>query len=84
MTLLITRTNLNCPHCGFIEELDIPQNYWLVFHTCASCSTQISPLDGDCCVFCSYGDHHCTDKQKEEQTNINTGNLSILDNNKGK
>ena len=22
--LLITRTNLTCPQCGFVEELDIP------------------------------------------------------------
>ena len=24
---IVTRTNLNCPNCGFVEELDIPLDY---------------------------------------------------------
>jgi len=24
---IVTRTNLTCPECGFVEELDIPLNY---------------------------------------------------------
>ena len=78
MDPIITRTNLKCPHCGFVEELDIPQNYWLVFHKCTSCSTQFRPLDGDCCVFCSFGDHHCIDKQKQTLGNDLPGNIQIL------
>lgn len=77
---ITTRTNLTCPHCGFVEELDIPQDFWLVFHTCPSCSTQIRPKSGDCCVFCSYGDHHCTDKQKQAQVNDILGNEPIMGN----
>lgn len=24
---IVTRTNLTCPHCGFVAELDIPLDY---------------------------------------------------------
>ena len=24
---LITKTDLTCPQCGFVEELDIPRDY---------------------------------------------------------
>jgi len=65
MMEIVTRANLTCPECGFVEKLDIPPDYWLIFHNCARCGTKLRPLPGDCCVFCSYGDHPCISKQRE-------------------
>jgi len=62
---IVTCTHLTCPECSYVVELDIPRDYWLAFHTCTSCGTRLRPLPGDCCVFCSYGDHHCIGKQQE-------------------
>lgn len=62
---IVTRTNLTCPECGFVEALDMPPDYCLFFHTCAGCGTRLRPLPGDCCVFCSYANHHCIPKQHE-------------------
>lgn len=62
---VVTRTNLTCPKCGFVETLDTPLDYCLFFHTCTRCETRLRPLPGDCCVFCSYGEHHCIPRQRE-------------------
>ena len=64
---LTTRTNLTCPECGFLEELDIPPDYCLFFHVCGGCGTRLRPQPGDCCVFCSYGGHLCIPRQQEQK-----------------
>ncbi|MCA9865162.1 MAG: hypothetical protein KIS95_05120 [Anaerolineae bacterium] len=63
---IITRTHLTCPVCGAREELEIPADMCLFFHTCATCSARFRPEAGDCCVFCSYGDASCIPQQREQ------------------
>lgn len=29
------------------------------FYTCTGCGVRLKPRQGDCCVFCSYGDTAC-------------------------
>ncbi len=29
------------------------------FYLCVGCNTLLKPRLGDCCVFCSYGEHPC-------------------------
>ena len=62
---IITRTHLTCPVCGAREELDIPADMCLFFHTCSACGTRLRPEPGDCCVFCSYGDSLYIPRQRE-------------------
>jgi hypothetical protein len=64
---IVDHTIITCPICGFREELVIPADYCLFFHTCANCKMQLKPEAGDCCVFCSYGDAPCIPKQVERQ-----------------
>ena len=43
---IITRTHLTCPVCGAREELDIPADMCLFFHTCSACGTRLAPRTG--------------------------------------
>jgi hypothetical protein len=37
----------------------MPDDACVFFFECPECKTLLRPLEGDCCVFCSYGDHKC-------------------------
>ena len=52
-------STITCPHCGHCEPRRMPTNACLYFHDCAGCGRQLRPRQGDCCVFCSYGDVPC-------------------------
>ncbi len=32
---------------------------WQFYYECMNCQAVLRPLDGDCCVFCSYADTLC-------------------------
>ena len=38
---------------------------WQFYYECMNCQAVLRPLDGDCCVFCSYADTLCPPKQME-------------------
>ncbi|MEP6779083.1 MAG: GDCCVxC domain-containing (seleno)protein [Gemmatimonadaceae bacterium] len=52
-------SDLTCPACGFVERLSMPTDACVFFHECTRCNTRLRPLQGDCCVFCSYGSMPC-------------------------
>jgi hypothetical protein len=52
-------SELTCPECGHQERLVMPTDACLFFHECVGCKVLLKPLQGDCCVFCSYGDVAC-------------------------
>lgn len=54
-----TQSTLTCPECGHASKEDMPADACLFFYTCPSCRARLRPLEGDCCVFCSYGDVPC-------------------------
>ena len=60
LTLLAT---LTCPNCGHADRLEMATNSCLYFHVCEGCGLMLSPLAGDCCVFCSYADVDCPPRQ---------------------
>ena len=61
----ITKGTLTCPRCGFKQESEMPTDACQFFHECVNCKTILKPLDGDCCVYCSFGDTLCPIKQAE-------------------
>lgn len=61
-----TRSVVTCPQCGFAREETMPLDACQHFYTCASCGARLTPKEGDCCVFCSYGSVPCPPKQAEE------------------
>ena len=64
-TEITTRANLTCPYCGTEQEAEMPTDVCQFFYECTSCHKVLKPLEGDCCVFCSYADHKCPSMQVE-------------------
>ena len=55
---------ITCPACGHEKAETMPTTYCLYFYDCEGCGTQLKPLEGDCCVFCSYGTVPCPPVQE--------------------
>ena len=55
------KANLTCPHCNYVQEIDIPQNACLAFHKCEKCQKIISVPEKSksCCVVCEHSDKNC-------------------------
>ncbi|MEE3006116.1 MAG: GDCCVxC domain-containing (seleno)protein [Chloroflexota bacterium] len=58
-----TKSILTCPQCGFAEDLEMPTDACQFFHECSGCHTVLRANEGDCCVFCSFGDVKCPSQQ---------------------
>ena len=58
-------STLTCPLCGHEELLVMPEDKCVYFHKCANCGDILKPIEGDCCVFCSYGDVPCPSIQEK-------------------
>jgi hypothetical protein len=67
MKNIITKTRITCPHCGFTKEETMPEDACVFFYECENCNKILKPLEGDCCVFCSFGDVKCPPQQDENQ-----------------
>ncbi|MDQ3193199.1 MAG: hypothetical protein M3Q58_16570 [Bacteroidota bacterium] len=50
---------LTCPKCGLKKEEIMPVDSCQYFFQCEGCKEVLKPLQGDCCVYCSYGSVKC-------------------------
>ena len=62
---IITKATLTCPKCGHHQQSEMPTDACQFFYECLSCQAVLRPLDGDCCVYCSFADQLCPAKQQE-------------------
>lgn len=62
----VLQSTITCPKCGHRVEETMPTNACLFFYDCPACHARLKPLEGDCCVFCSYGSVSCPPIQKGE------------------
>ncbi len=58
MTPILIST-IRCPLCGHEREETMPTDACQWFYDCQGCGAVLRPKQGDCCVFCSYGDVPC-------------------------
>ncbi len=56
---MILTSTITCPHCGHKAREDMPTDACVHFYQCKGCGAVLKPKEGDCCVFCSYGDAPC-------------------------
>ncbi|MES2680634.1 MAG: GDCCVxC domain-containing (seleno)protein [Bacteroidota bacterium] len=56
---------ITCPKCNFKKSEEMPTEVCQLKYTCTNCQAVLYPKEGDCCVFCTYGDHKCPSKQEE-------------------
>ena len=61
---IILESTVTCPECGYTGRLKMPTNYCQFFYECPACKQLLKPKDGDCCVFCSFGDVPCPSAQE--------------------
>ncbi len=50
---------ITCPECGHRAIEEMPVNACQYFYDCRGCGIVLKPQQGDCCVYCSYGDRKC-------------------------
>ena len=53
------KSKITCPNCGHKKEEIMPTNACEFFYECENCKKRLRPLEGDCCVYCSYGSVKC-------------------------
>lgn len=56
-------STITCPNCNHKKEVTMPTDACVYFYECENCKTLLKPLQGDCCVFCSFGTVKCPPKQ---------------------
>ena len=54
---------VDCPHCGHSARETMPTTFCQFFYECTSCHELLNAKEGDCCVFCSYGNVPCPSSQ---------------------
>lgn len=64
------KSTIKCPECGFEREETMPTDSCQILYKCPNCKTILTPKEGDCCVFCSYGSIPCPPKQLKTDKNI--------------
>jgi uncharacterized Zn finger protein len=62
-------STLTCPKCGHSASEAMPTDACQFFYECTGCGTLLRPKDGDCCVYCSYGDVPCPPIQEARARN---------------
>lgn len=65
MNSIILKSVLTCPHCGYKKEEEMPTDACQFFYECENCKKVLRPLEGDCCVYCSYGTVKCPSIQEK-------------------
>lgn len=61
---IIYASEIICPVCGFQKTEQMPTDACQYFYQCDNCRNIIHPKQGDCCVFCSYGNVTCPPMQQ--------------------
>ena len=61
-------SEITCPKCGFSKVEEMPTDACQWFYECIHCGVLLKPLEGDCCVFCSYGTVKCPPIQEANMT----------------
>ncbi|MHB8886327.1 MAG: GDCCVxC domain-containing (seleno)protein [Methylovirgula sp.] len=64
------RSTLTCPRCGRAATETMPTDACQYFYQCGGCDAILRPKEGDCCVFCSYGDVPCPPIQEARQIGV--------------
>lgn len=59
-------STITCPECGHKKEEIMPTDGCQFFYECENCKKVLRPLDGDCCVYCSYGSVACPSIQEKK------------------
>jgi len=62
---VVLQSTITCPKCGHVAAEAMPTDACQWYYECKGCGELLKPLQGDCCVFCSYGTVPCPPVQLE-------------------
>ncbi len=62
---IILESTITCPECGHQKTETMPTDACQWYYECENCHTLLRPKEGDCCVYCSYGDTPCPPIQQD-------------------
>jgi hypothetical protein len=68
MAKIILESEITCPNCGHKKIEIMPTDACQFFYECENCKQVLKPLNGDCCVFCSYGTLPCPPIQQNPKS----------------
>lgn len=57
--ILVFQSTITCPNCGHSKKETMPTDACQFFYECENCKQVLKPKQGDCCVYCSYGNVKC-------------------------
>ena len=63
---IIVNSEIKCPKCHFIKLEIMPIDNCQIMYNCEKCNETLTPKEGDCCIFCSYGDTPCPPFQENK------------------
>ncbi|MBZ9731526.1 hypothetical protein LB467_17705 [Salegentibacter sp. JZCK2] len=65
MNKVIIESEITCPECGHKKVEEMPSESCQFFYQCENCKSVLRPIEGDCCVYCSYGSLACPSIQEK-------------------
>jgi len=57
--MIVLESVVHCPKCGFESPEIMPTDFCLLRYQCKNCGFVMTPTEGKCCIFCSYGSVPC-------------------------
>jgi hypothetical protein len=60
---IVLESVVHCPKCGFESAEIMPTDFCLLRCQCKNCGFVMTPTEGKCCIFCSYGSVPCPPMQ---------------------
>ncbi len=64
---VILQSTITCPNCGHRKEEIMPTDACQYFYECKNCKQFLKPKQGDCCIYCSYGNVPCPPIQQAKK-----------------
>jgi hypothetical protein len=62
---VVLESTITCPKCLHQKDEIMPTDACTWFYECEKCKVIFEPVQGDCCVFCSFGTNPCPPIQLE-------------------
>ena len=66
---VVLQATMTCPECGVQQQVVMPETHQQHYYKCTNqeCLADLAPKEGSCCVFCSYADKPCPQRQLQPE-----------------
>ena len=60
---VLYKNKLTCPECGAHQEVEMLALESSRIYECETCNELIQTNEGECCIYCQYGEVKCPNEQ---------------------